>query len=89
MVDIAAVAGLWGSHDQQAGRQDVMVMMTRHHLDVPSMAAMTDFNQALDQCCSRGVLVRSKGKDTTFKFSIDIQKYIMEDKSDLLTQLKL
>ena len=85
MVDIEAIAALWRSHDQQTRCQDVPTKTTRHLNKSP----MADFNQALDHSCSRGLLVRSKDKDATFKFSIDIQKYIMEDKPNLLTILKL
>lgn len=68
IVDTPTVARLWSAHCQS------------HRVEEGS-ACLDEFQSALESCCSHGLLQRVGGRVSTFKFLINIQRYIIEHKS--------
>ena len=55
-------------------------LSTQHRL------ALADLREALDRCYA---IHRVAGKEGTFKFLIDIQRYIINQQSSLLSKVRL
>lgn len=75
VVDMPAMALLW--QNQENAEHSV----GKHHRQV-----LTELKEALDTCSAVQKVV---GKDATFTFLIDIQRYIIDQKSSLLSKVKL
>lgn len=74
VVDMPAMALLW--QNQENAEHDV----GKHH------QTLTELKEALDMCCA---VQKVTGKEATFKFLIDIQRYIIDQKSSLLSKVRL
>lgn len=76
VVDMAAVALLWQSQDTAAHDEGVR----------GGRLALADLKVSLGSC---SVVERVEGRADTFKFLIDIQRYIIDHKSSFLSKVKL
>lgn len=76
VVDLPTLARLWQLHHQPKQLHNTAEDFDR-------------LKDSFEHCCSQGVLQRILERNWTFKFLINVQQYIIEQKSSLFTKAKM